>query len=66
MASESVPQRGLGQETGGVGGIVDVLDGGHRIPDPELDYGIHIDRHTVFSENLGEKVKVLRHGQPWP
>ena len=52
VASQSVPQRGLGQETRGIGCIVDVLDRRHRIADPKLDDGINIDRHTVFSENL--------------
>ena len=52
VASQCVPQRGLGQETCGIGCIVDVFDGRHGIADPKLDNGININRHTVFSENL--------------
>ena len=52
VSSEGVPESGLSQETSGVGRIVDVFDGRHRISDPELDDGVHIDRHTVFGQNL--------------
>ena len=55
MATQSVPQSRLGQETRGVGCIVDVLDRRHRITNTELDDSVNIDRHTVFSENLHAK-----------
>ena len=53
MASKGVPEGGLGQQPSGVGRVVDVLDGRHRVPDPELDDGIHVDCHTVLGQNLG-------------
>lgn len=52
MSTKCVSEGGLSEESCGVGCIINELDGGHRVTDPELNYGIHIDSHTVFSEDL--------------
>ena len=52
VSTERIPQSGLGQKTRGISCIVDELDRGNRIPDPELDDGIDVDCHTVLCENL--------------
>lgn len=59
MPTECVPEGGLGEESCGICCIVDELDGGHRIADTKLYYGIDIDSHTVFSEDLVRKVMKL-------
>lgn len=55
VSTECVPEGGLGEEACGVHCIVDELDGGHRVADPKLHYGIDIYSHTVFSEDLVRK-----------
>ena len=55
VASEGVPESGLGKETSCVGRIVDEFDGCHWIPNPELDNGVHVDRHTVLGQDLNRE-----------
>lgn len=56
VSTEGVPEGGLGEKSCGICCIVDELDGGHRVADTKLYYGINIDSHTVFSEDLERKV----------
>ena len=56
MSTQCVPEGGLGEKSCGICCIVDELDGGHRVADTKLYYGINIDSHTVFSEDLERKV----------
>ena len=51
---KDVPQGGLGQQPGGVVGVLHVGHADRGVADPVVDHGVHRDRHRVLGQNLGK------------
>ena len=52
LSSEYVAQRGLGEQAGGVVGVLDVGDRHGSVADPVVDDGVDGHRHRVLGQHL--------------